>query len=601
MRLLLPLVTFVCMASVHGQTYKHYLRDAYFCETDSCADALFTKAKSLPQDDTSRAWYDYFKFFYHVKLEQYDSADYYYELSQPQMAALEDWRLYFNSLDARANTLEDRGLFTQSIAELEEGIAKTISLGEIDQTALLYPRLSYSYHDIGLYSEGVAAGKEAKQYFDTTTVHTRALMNSINAIAINFDDWGKYDSALYYHYLNLEIGLDNTSKGSGASTLNNIGNTYMKMGKLDSAKKYFAASLVISNEIGYASTLATVLTNLADINLKQNNLPKAKFYLDSAIFYAEQDVAAPLEKRRDAYAIASKYYEQIGDMKNAFSFQKSYYTYRDSMHNLEQIEEIKSLQLQAAQAENDKKLAQADSEIKTRNLWILGISGLLIVAVLLLRQFYLKRQRTAQEAKLKLQEERIRISRDLHDNIGAELTYISSVIDQKTYGLKNPTEKKEYERLSDSSRNAMAQLRETIWAIKTDNITVEKFASKLNELSQKYSQGLGIKVKIRNSGENYLLPPAKVINLFRVCQEAVNNAIKYSGGDEIVIDMNAENNKVHLTITDDGSGFYLDKVQMGYGLQNMRERIEEIGGEFDIESKLGGGTQISLSLEIEQE
>jgi signal transduction histidine kinase len=68
----------------------------------------------------------------------------------------------------------------------------------------------------------------------------------------------------------------------------------------------------------------------------------------------------------------------------------------------------------------------------------------------------------AQEGQLKLQEERLRISRDLHDNIGAELSYISSLIDQKTYGLADEKLKMEFEQLSNSSRSAMSQLRETI-------------------------------------------------------------------------------------------------------------------------------------------
>ena len=591
---------FFCLVSnlVWSQTYKHALRNAYFCETDTCADRYFTQAKQMAQNDTVDAWYDYFKFFYHVKLEQYDSADYYYELSQPQMAKLKDWKLYFNSLDARANTLEDRGIFNQSVKELREGIDKSLALGTAEHTAMLYPRLAYSYHDLGMYAEGIAAGKEAVAFLDTTTIYKSDLMSAVNTVAINFDDWGKYDSALYYHYMNVRIGLENTSVSSAASTFNNIGNTYMKMSQLDSAEKYFSKSLELSKQTRRANTLATVLTNLGDINLRQGNLYESKFYLDSAVYFAEKDVAAPLEKRRDVYYILSRYYDKVGDMTNAFKYQSQYYTYRDSMHNLEQIEEIKNLQIQAANAENDKKLAEADSELKTRNFWILGISALLLISIILLRQFYLKRQRAAQEAKIRLQEERLRISRDLHDNIGAELTYISSVIDQKTFGMKDPSEIKEFEHLSDSSRNAMAQLRETIWAIKTEEITIEKFATKLNELSQKYSDGLGVNISVKQSGENYQIPPAKVINLFRVCQEAINNSVKYSGCEKIDIEMNAENQILRLNISDDGNGFDLETTKTGYGLQNMRERVEEIGGKYNLETKSSEGTHISLSLPL---
>jgi signal transduction histidine kinase len=535
--------------------------------------------------------------FITLKTERLDSADYYYAISQPKMEKLKDWKLYFNSVDARANTLEDRGLFKLSVQELKEGISKSIALSTTQYTAMLYPRLAYSYHDMGLYEEGVAIGKQAIDFLATTD-YTKDLMSAINAVAINFDDWGKYDSALYYHYLNVDLGLEHTTANSAASTFNNIGNTYMKMDQLDSAEHYFIKSLEISKRTRRTNLLATVLTNLGDISLRKENLNQAKYFLDSAVYYAESDLMAPLEKRRDVYLVLSKYYKKKGDMSNAFNYQSQYYVYRDSMHNLEQIEEIKNLQLKAATAENEKKLAQADAQLKSRNLWIIAISGLLILTIILLRQFYLKRLQVAQEAKLKLQEERLRISRDLHDNIGAELTYISSVIDQRVFGLKDPEAKKEYEVLSTSSRNAMTQLRETIWAIKTDEITINKFRNKLNELSQKYTAGLGLTIAIRNSGEDYLIAPAKVINLFRVCQEAINNAIKHSGSSQILIDINAEDYNLNLSISDNGKGFDLAHTKTGYGLQNMRERVEEIGGTFYIASSQQSGTHIQIKMAL---
>jgi tetratricopeptide (TPR) repeat protein len=261
----------VSLTSLKAQTYKDFLKEAYFCESDSCANRFFEKAQSYLQDDTADAWYNYFKFFYHIKTERLDSADYYYAISQPKMEKLKDWKLYFNSVDARANTLEDRGLFKQSVQELKEGISKSIALSTTQYTAMLYPRLAYSYHDMGLYEEGVAIGKQAIDFL-VTTDYTKDLMSAINAVAINFDDWGKYDSALYYHYLNVDLGLEHTTANSAASTFNNIGNTYMKMDQLDSAEHYFIKSLEISKRTRRTNLLATVLTNLGDISLRKENL-----------------------------------------------------------------------------------------------------------------------------------------------------------------------------------------------------------------------------------------------------------------------------------------------------------------------------------------
>ena len=598
MKLILSLCILAISIYSQAQTYKKELVRAYHCETDSCADAQFALAQELNVNDTSQAWYDYFKFWYNLKIERYDSSDYYYPISQDGMDGIQDWKLYFNSLDAYANTLVDRGRYKDIIPVINEGIAKAQSLGLIKDMALLHKKLSYNYHDLGLYKEGVEQGKIAMRLMDTTTTEYPVLMDAINAVAINFDDWMKPDSALFYHFLNITIGLEKTNVYAASTTYNNIGNTYMKLSKYDSAQKYFEKSLILAKQTITTSTLATVLTNLGEINLKNGMLNEAKGYLDSALYYSEIDRIAPEEKRRDVYRVLYKYYEKVGDMSNAFLYQGKYIAYRDSMHNLSQIEELKDLELQAATAEKDKEIAQAELDVKNRNLWIVAIGALLLLALAFARQLFLKRKQTAQQAQLKLQEERLRISRDLHDNIGAELTYISSVIDQKTFGMKDPEERREYERLSDSSRSAMSQLRETIWAIKTEEITIEKFAGKLNELSRKYSEGLGVKLSIAQSGENYLLPPAKVINLFRVCQEAINNAIKYSGCNGIRIELNAEENVLTMSIADDGKGFNIATAKTGYGLQNMRERVEEIGGKYKIDSVQDKGTTIDISITV---
>lgn len=581
-----------------AQTFKHQLVNAYHCETDSCADSQFAKALEYEYNDTVQAWYDYFKFFYYVKTERYDSSDFYYSISQRGMEEVQDWKLYFNSLDAYVNTLQDRGEYDKSVLVLQEGIQKAGSLDRLYDKALLHIKQSYNYHDLGLYPEAISEGKAAKILLDTTTTQYSTLLDAVNAIAISFDDWRKPDSALFYHFINVKIGLEKTSVGSASSTYNNIGNTYLKKNKLDSARKYFIKSLELAKQSRGTSTLATVLTNLSDISIQTGRLTEAKGYLDSALYYAEIDKAASTEKKRDVYRVLYKYYEQVGDMKNAFLYQGKYITYRDSMHNLEQIEQLKDLELKATTAQKDKEIAQSELKVKNRNTWIGAIVGLLLLALAFVRQLFLKRKQTAQQAQLKLQEERLRISRDLHDNIGAELTYISSVIDQKAFGMKDPEEKREYERLSDSSRSAMSQLRETIWAIKTEEITIDKFTAKLNELSRKYSEGLGVKLSIAQSGENYMLPPAKVINLFRVCQEAINNAIKYSGCTEIRIELNAESNLLNMSIVDNGNGFDIATTKTGYGLQNMRERIEEVGGSYNLKSKSSEGTSISVSLPL---
>jgi signal transduction histidine kinase len=580
------------------QTYKQVLAEAYHCDNDSCFEVKLKNAHSYLTSDTARAFEKYIRFFYYVKKEKYDSADYYYPIAQAFDRKIKNWPIYFNTLDARINTLQSRNLSDKAIFELKEGIDLAQSKGLTLEKAKLHTRLSYLNHGIGLYSEGILQGITAKKLLETTTLYLPELMNAINVVAINFDDWGKSDSALFYHYLNLEIGLDKTTTAAKASTYNNIGNTYLKIDKLDSAQRYLEKSLLVARETRNYNNLATVLNNLGDIYLRTGEIKASKEALDSALYFSEMVTSAQLEKRRDVYNTLYRYYQTIGDMSNAFKYQSLFIQCRDSMQDLEQIEKIRKLELQAATSEKDKEIANTELKVKNRNIWIMGISALVLLLAGFARQLHLKKQKTAQEAQLKLQEEKLRISRDLHDNIGAELSYITSIIDQKTFSLEDKEAKKELEQLSNSSRNAMAQLRETIWAIKTDEITVEDFTRKLSEISQKYSDSLGIAIQVSNTCFNPILKTAHVINLFRVCQEAINNAMKYSGCSAIRIDLKAENNLLKISIVDDGKGFDVLTTKTGYGLQNMKERIEEIGGTYNLKSISSEGTSISVSLPL---
>lgn len=225
---------------------------------------------------------------------------------------------------------------------------------------------------------------------------------------------------------------------------------------------------------------------------------------------------------------------------------------------------------------------------------VLVLSTLLVLIIRFFSQRKLKRHLQEMRILNEVNNEKQRISRDLHDNLGAELTYISSIIDQKAYLINDPEKKADLELISNSSRHAMRQMRETIWAIQTDKITLENFAEKVLTTSKKYAEVANIQLKVNFGGENYTLPPSKVIVLLRVCQESINNAVKYAKASKIVVDINAEENLFTISIKDNGLGFDIEKVKMGYGLLNMQERAEEIESTLKIISEIGKGTSIII-------
>lgn len=204
----------------------------------------------------------------------------------------------------------------------------------------------------------------------------------------------------------------------------------------------------------------------------------------------------------------------------------------------------------------------------------------------------------------KIQNERNRISRDLHDNVGSQLTYIISQLDYSSAVLKNENEKvkSKLERLSKDARELMNTLRETIWVIQKDCLPVNEFESRVKELIAKYQDTAAhIVLKVERSQQELMLNPLQSINLFRILQEGINNALKHSGASKITVLIKVQGVD-HILVAIEDNGIGISKINDNgvprYGLENLKQRAEEMNGVLEIES--GDGTRISVLIPIEK-
>ena len=210
----------------------------------------------------------------------------------------------------------------------------------------------------------------------------------------------------------------------------------------------------------------------------------------------------------------------------------------------------------------------------------------------------LKQERAKAELRERMEAERLRISRDLHDHIGTQLTIIGTNIDKLAFKEKEAEKRNYLENISDHSRDTMHQLRETIWAMNVDGISIKMLVGKLQEFFRRANQG-GKSMSIDNScREDLTLSPNQTIALFRICQEAANNAIKYADFNTFNIHFWCVSNGLHLKISDDGKGTDLKDAGKGYGLSNMEQRAKEIGADFKLASSLGNGFTIEMKIEF---
>ena len=201
----------------------------------------------------------------------------------------------------------------------------------------------------------------------------------------------------------------------------------------------------------------------------------------------------------------------------------------------------------------------------------------------------------------RLQEQRLNISRDLHDNIGSQLTFIISSIDNLKFITKDTNEKLKNKLTSISSftSDTIFQLRDTIWAMNKSEISIEDLQTRVLSFVEKAKLATANSIDFKfksNVNNDAKLTSIIGMNLFRVIQESINNAIKYANASKININAIEKNKEITITIKDNGVGFDITKVDLGNGLKNIEKRISDIKGKVFIDSKLEKGTTIKIQI-----
>jgi signal transduction histidine kinase len=241
---------------------------------------------------------------------------------------------------------------------------------------------------------------------------------------------------------------------------------------------------------------------------------------------------------------------------------------------------------------------------------LLGVLGLALVWIRLLH--HKVQQRTAQlqkevrdrekaEHQHAVAQERARIARDLHDDLGSSLTEITMLATANP-GLKLAADEaaERMETIAGKSRTLVYALDEIVWAVDPERDTLASVARYLASYAEEYLAGLKIacRVQIPNSFPTQVFPGEVRHHLFLAVKEALNNAVRHGGASEILFRVKVLEDGLWILITDNGSGFDTVGRSNGNGLLNLRNRLEQLHGRCELQSAPGAGTTVSLQLPL---
>lgn len=198
-----------------------------------------------------------------------------------------------------------------------------------------------------------------------------------------------------------------------------------------------------------------------------------------------------------------------------------------------------------------------------------------------------------------LERERARIAKDMHDDLGARLTHlglVSELIESPGFNTADPTANR-LPKVSALARDAVRSLDEIVWAVSPKKNSLDQLAGYLAQTAQDMITPSGLSFDLRMPQNIPAIPLTTELrhNVFLVCKEAVNNAIKHSGGARIGLTLAFDQAGGRLAITDDGRGFHTKEAEgLGNGLANMRKRAESVNASFRLESAPQHGTRVEI-------
>ncbi|HVU26275.1 MAG TPA: sensor histidine kinase [Verrucomicrobiae bacterium] len=234
-----------------------------------------------------------------------------------------------------------------------------------------------------------------------------------------------------------------------------------------------------------------------------------------------------------------------------------------------------------------------------------AISFAIIVLMIVVFRYIIRRRMRAELLRLEnqraLEQERLRIAHDIHDDLGARVTQISLLSamshDNTTFPEKARTA---FDQISKMSRELVSALYQTVWAVNPENDNLDALENYLCQMVLQLCEPAQLRCRFHaeNLPRDITISSQTRHNITLAVKEAVHNVIKHSKASEVTIHMTFVDCLLTISVADNGCGFEISADSTGNGLANMKRRMEDIHGTCTVASQIGKGTTVYLRIVI---
>jgi signal transduction histidine kinase len=213
----------------------------------------------------------------------------------------------------------------------------------------------------------------------------------------------------------------------------------------------------------------------------------------------------------------------------------------------------------------------------------------------------MRREMQRHQQQRLLEQERLRIAQNIHDDLGARVTQISLLSGMAQDNASLPEKARaDFDSISRMARDLVTALYETVWAVNPENDNLDALGNYLCQMvNQLCGQApLRCRLHVADLPHDVQLSSQTRHNISMAVKEAVHNVIKHARASEVTLHAAYAGHLLSVAIQDDGCGFQTAGNLPGNGLTNIKRRLEEIGGTCVIESQAGRGTTVQLRIEV---
>jgi signal transduction histidine kinase len=271
-----------------------------------------------------------------------------------------------------------------------------------------------------------------------------------------------------------------------------------------------------------------------------------------------------------------------------------------------------------AACNNDEVWSETDATLSFmvlpyfwQTLWFRLLAGILLVAAAGFGVWFETRRRLHRrlerlERQRAIERERTRIANDIHDDLGASLTRITMLSLSAREELDSPAQAgTKLDRIYGTARELTQSLAEIVWAVNPKHDTLDSLANYLGKFAQDFLGVAEIRCRLQLPMELPSWPLTAEVrhNLFLAFKESLHNVVKHAKAKEVQVSLQVEREGFVVSAKDDGHGFQLESLDRsgtvsGNGLHNMRHRLDEIGGQCEIQSVPGAGTTVTFRVPV---